>query len=70
MHDIHMFDYKGPLNLDGFEISGADWLELYKQYIEDGATIVASSRKVYRRENNDLSLQLKRGVTRVILTVP
>jgi hypothetical protein len=27
MHDIHMFDRKGPLNLDDFEGSGADWLE-------------------------------------------
>ena len=68
MHDINMFDRKGPLNLDGFEGSGADWLERYKQYIEDGETIVASPHKVYGPENNDLSLQLrKRGIDRVIL---
>lgn len=68
MHDINMFDRKGPLNLDGFEGSGADWLERYKPYIEDGETIVASPHKVYGPENNDLSLQLrKRGVDRVIL---
>lgn len=68
MHDINMFDRKGPLTLDGFEGSGADWLERYKQYIEDGETIVASPHKVYGPENNDLSLQLrKRGVDRVIL---
>ena len=30
MHDIHMFDRKGALNLDDFEGSGADWLERYK----------------------------------------
>ncbi|MGD8959207.1 MAG: hypothetical protein PVI27_05120 [Desulfobacteraceae bacterium] len=43
--------------------SGADCLERYKQYIESGATIVASPRKVYGPENNDLSLQLKREET-------
>jgi len=25
MHDINMFDRKGPLNLDNFHGSGADW---------------------------------------------
>ena len=68
MHDINMFDRPGPLNLDGFDGSGADWLEVYKPYIEDGQTVVASPHKVYGPENNDLVLQLrKRGVGRVIL---
>ena len=68
MHDIHMFDRKGPLDLDGFEGSGADWLERYKPYIEDGATIVTSPHKVYGPETNDLVLQLrKRGIDKVIL---
>ncbi len=68
MHDIKMFDRKGPLNVDGFSGSGADWLERYKPYIEDGETVVASPHKVYGPENNDLVLQLrKRGIGRVIL---
>jgi nicotinamidase-related amidase len=68
MHSIGMFDRKGPLNVDGFEGSGADWLERYKQYINDGDTIVASPHKVYGPENNDLILQLrKRGIDKVIL---
>ena len=29
MHDIHMFDRAGPLSMEGFEGSGADWLERY-----------------------------------------
>ena len=67
MHDIHMFDRKGPLNLYDFECSGADWLERYKQYIEDGETVVASPHEVYGPENNDLSLQLrKRGIDKII----
>lgn len=39
MHQIQMFDRKGALSLDGFEGSGADWLERYKPYIEDGQTV-------------------------------
>ena len=68
MHNIHMFDRPGPLNLEGFEGSGADWLEVYKPYIQDGKTIVASPHKVYGPETNDLVLQLrKRGIDKVIL---
>ncbi len=68
MHDINMFDRKGPLDLQDFDGSGADWLEVYKPYINDGQTIVASPHKVYGPENNDLVLQLrKRGIGRVIL---
>lgn len=68
MHDISMFERKDALNLDGFEGSGADWLERYKPYIQDGSTVVVSPHKVYGPESNDLALQLrKRGINRVIL---
>lgn len=68
MHNIGMFDRKGALNVDGFEGSGADWLEVYKPYINDGKTIVTSPHKVYGNDTNDLSLQLrKQGVDQVIL---
>jgi len=68
MHEIHMFDRGGALDLEGFRGSGADWLERYKPYIEDGKTVVASPHKVYGPENNDLVLQLrKRGIGKVIL---
>lgn len=68
MHNIGMFDRKGPLSLEGFEGSGADWLERYKPYIADGATVVVSPHKVYGPESNDLVLQLrKRNIGKVIL---
>jgi nicotinamidase-related amidase len=68
MHKIGMFDRTGALSLDAFKGSGADWLERYKPYIEDGRTVVASPHKVYGPETNDLVLQLrKRGVDQVIL---
>ena len=63
-----MFDRTGPLSVDGFAGSGADWLEQYKQYIEDDETVVVSPHKVYGPETNDLVLQLrKRGIDKVIL---
>jgi len=68
MHDINMFDRAGPLDLDNFEGSGADWLDIYKPYIQDGKTVVVSPHKVYGPETNDLVLQLrKRGIDKVIL---
>ena len=68
MHAIGMFDRDDHLSLDGFEGSGADWLERYKPYINDSKTIVANPHKVYGPENNDLLLQLrKRGIDKVIL---
>jgi len=68
MHDINMFDRKGPLNLEDFEGSGADWLELYKPYINEETTVVVSPHKIYGPETNDLVLQLrKRGIDTVIL---
>lgn len=68
MHNINMFDRKGALDLDNFENSGADWLEQYKKYINNAATVVTSPHKVYGPETNDLVLQLrKRGIDKVIL---
>lgn len=68
MHSIHMFDREGQLSTQGFVGSGADWLERYKPYIEDGLTVVTSPHKVYGPESNDLVLQLrKRGISRVLL---
>ena len=68
MHHIGMFDRKGALTTEGFEGSGADWLEQYKKYINDGETVVSNPHKVYGPETNDLVLQLrKRGIDKVIL---
>ena len=68
MHEINMFSRKGALTTEGFSGSGADWLEAYKPYIEDGKTIIASPHKVYGPDSNDIALQLrKRGKSKVIL---
>jgi nicotinamidase-related amidase len=68
MHAIGMFDRKGALTTEGFVGSGADWLEQYKKYINDGATVISNPHKVYGPETNDIVLQLrKRGIDKVIL---
>jgi len=68
MHAIGMFNRKGPLDLEGFEGSGADFMPEYKDHIFDGKTIIASPHKVYGPETTDLDLQLrKRGINKVIL---
>ena len=64
----HTFARKGPLTLTGFANSGADWLDRFKRYIEDGKTIVVSPHKVFGPQTNDLVLQLrKRGMSKIIL---
>lgn len=64
----HSFARTGPLDLEGFAKSGADWLDRFRPYIEDGKTIVVSPHKVFGPQTNDLVLQLgKRGVRKVIL---
>lgn len=68
MHDIGMFDRKGPLDASSVESSGADWLERYKPYINDGETVVVSPHKVYGPNSNDLALQLRKaGISQIVL---
>jgi nicotinamidase-related amidase len=62
------FARRGALTLDGFRGSGADWLERFKPYIDDGKTVVVSPHKVWGPQTNDLVLQLrKRRIGKVIL---
>ncbi|OBG89455.1 isochorismatase [Mycobacterium sp. E802] len=62
------FARTGPLTLDGFAGSGADWLPEFRDFIEDGRTVVCSPHKVFGSQTNDVALQMrKRGISRVIL---
>ena len=68
MHNINMFERGDQLNKEGFEGSGADWLEQYKQYIDQDYVTVVGPHKVFGPEQNDLSLQLrKQKIDKVIL---
>jgi nicotinamidase-related amidase len=71
MQRMGVFARRGPLTLDGFTGSGADWPERFKPYIEQGETVVASPHKVYGTSSNDLVLQLrKRRIEKIILAGP
>src|SRR5262249_54574057 len=66
-----VFARKGPLTLDGFDGSGADWPERFKPYLEAADVVVASPHKVYGTASNDLVLQLrKRRIEKVVLAGP
>lgn len=68
MHEIGMFTRRGPLDLSGFESSGADWLERLKPLLSDSNAIVVSPHKIYGPQNNDLALNLrKHGINKVML---
>lgn len=62
------FARTGPLSLEGFAGSGADWLPEFRDFIEDGTTVVCSPHKVFGPQTNDVTLQLrKRGISNIIL---
>ncbi|TKB25579.1 cysteine hydrolase [Desulfopila sp. IMCC35006] len=60
MHSIAMFDRPGPLDTSNLQGSGADFVERYKPYLNDGKTVITSPHKVYGPEQNDLVLQLRK----------
>jgi nicotinamidase-related amidase len=66
MHQIGMFARNGALTVDGFEGSGADFLDAYKSYLTNA--VIASPHKILGPESNDLILQLrKRQISQVVL---
>jgi biuret amidohydrolase len=67
-HELGMFDRRGPLTLDGFAGSGAEYMPEFKPFIDDRKTIVCSPHKLYSPQANDLVLQLrKKRVDQIIL---
>ncbi|WP_232494275.1 isochorismatase family protein [Novosphingobium kaempferiae] len=67
-HDVGAFDRTGPYEVGDFRGSGADFMEEFKPFIEDGRTIICSPHKLYGPQANDLKFQLgKQGVNQVIL---
>ena len=68
MLDGKEFFRPNQVGAEGFTGSGADWLERYKPFIEDGKTVVASPHKMWGPQTNDLVFQLrKRRIAKVIL---
>jgi nicotinamidase-related amidase len=68
MHQLGMFERRGPLSVEGLVGSGADWLPAFRDLIEDGKTIVCSPHKIAGPQTNDTFFQLRKaGATQVIL---
>ena len=71
MDQISVFRRRGPLTLEGFTGSGADFPEQFKPYLNDGQTVLLSPHKVYGSSTNDMVLQLrKRRIEKVIMAGP
>ena len=50
MHSIGMFDRPGPLDTSGLNGSGADFVEHFKPYLNDGKTVIyISSQGLWSR---------------------
>jgi nicotinamidase-related amidase len=68
MHAVKMYDRKGLLSTEGFENSGADFLNEFKPFFKEKNVVMCNPHKVFGPQNNDLGLQLrKRQVNKVIL---
>jgi nicotinamidase-related amidase len=68
---IGLVDRRGPLTLEGFPDSGADFPDRYKPYLFDKNTIVTSPHKAYGTSTNDMILQLRRyRIEQIILAGP
>ncbi len=68
MLDVKEFFRPDPLGREGGVGFGADWLDRYKPFIEDGKTVVVSPHKAWGPQTNDLVFQLrKRRVNKIIL---
>src|SRR6476469_8693333 len=59
MAQLPVVQRQGPLTLDGFAGSGADFPEQFEPYILDGKTVILSPHKVYGSSTNDMILQLR-----------
>ncbi|WP_373494996.1 cysteine hydrolase [Aquiflexum sp.] len=60
MHVKKMFTRKGRLNLQGFESSGADFLDEFKPYLNSDNVVLCNPHKVYGPQTTDLNLQLRK----------
>src|SRR5262249_28734685 len=71
MAQLPVFQRQGPLNIDGFPVSGAGLPWPFQPHLPDGKTIVLSPHKVYGSSTNDMILQLrKRRIEKVVMAGP
>jgi len=67
MHNLKMFERKTPYSKLKTG-TGADWMPEFKEFIQDGKTVVTSPHKIYSPIQNDLNLQLRKNkIEQIIL---
>jgi len=70
-HRADLLRREGPLSLEGFAGSGADFPERYKPYLRGEHVIVTSPHKAYSASTNDMILQLRRRrIDQIVLAGP
>jgi nicotinamidase-related amidase len=70
-HQIGLVNRAGPLTLEGFEDSGADFPQRYKPYLRGPNVIITSPHKAYGTSTNDVILQLRRHrIEKIVLAGP
>lgn len=67
MHSKEMYKRKGRLDMTDFEGSGADFLDEFKQYLEEDNIILCNPHKIYGPQTTDLNLQLRKYNIRKVL---
>lgn len=67
MHTKKMFTRKGRLNLQGFEGSGADFLDEFKPYLNSENVVLCNPHKIYGPQTTDLNLQLRKHKIQKVL---
>lgn len=67
MHSKDMYEREGQLDMEGFEDSGADFLDEFKQYLSNGNIVMCNPHKIYGPQTTDLSLQLRKHKIQKVL---
>lgn len=60
MHSKEMYKRKGRFEMEGFENSGADFLNQFKAYLAKENIIICNPHKIYGPQTTDLNLQLRK----------
>ncbi|MCZ2845176.1 MAG: cysteine hydrolase [Candidatus Bathyarchaeota archaeon] len=62
-----MYERTGRLDLQGFEGSGADFLEDFKAYLSKDNIVICNPHKIFGPQTTDLSLQLRKHKIQKVL---
>jgi len=67
MHSKDMYVRKGRFNMEGFDDSGADFLDEFKDHLAQDNIIICNPHKIYGPQSTDLTLQLRKHKIQKVL---